>query len=147
MCRPVNSNIAKRKLTCSTFRSQTLTPTTTTAAPPVLTTDPQQGPVGQPAPTIPGQITSYRYTTTDANGQTIVLSDIFTPSFPPTQPIPAPTTTGSILQLSEWLSLVGTNTVPVPLSNAEPWRIPTGAYKIVAGLVSGLMGGAMLVIL
>ena len=130
------------------LNSETLEPeeSTTTTTPPTLTTDEQRGPVGQPAPTITGQVTSYRYTTTDADGNTVVLSDIFTPSFPPTQPPPPPTLTGSILDFNEWLSVIGTNTVPVLASGAEPWRVPAGAYKIAAGMVTGIIGGAMLVL-
>ena len=41
--------------------------------------------------------------------------------------------------------MVGTNTVPVLVNGAEPWRIPGGAYKVAAGMMTGLVGGAMLV--
>ncbi|KAG5220846.1 hypothetical protein IMY05_C4504000400 [Salix suchowensis] len=64
----------------------------------------QQGPVGQPAPTVgtPGGPTPFTYTTT-IGGETIVTTDVFTPSTPATTPH-TPTAEGTIWDYSQWLS-------------------------------------------
>jgi len=124
---------------------QTLTSTTSTST---TTTSPfvQQGPVGQPAPTITGQTTVYQYTTTDAAGDTIVVTDTFTASFQSTQPPPTQSFTGSVLDYSSWLSIVGTNTVPVSNAALARWAVPSSALRIGAGVVAGLVSGVWLVL-
>jgi len=117
-------------------------------APVVPTTAPdvQQGPVGQPAPTPTGPVvTVYHYTTVDAAGDTEVFTATFIPTFPATQLPPPPTTTGSILQFSQWQSLVGTNTVPASSGGVVTWTVPRSALEAVVGIVSGTLAGAWLV--
>ncbi|KAF7424304.1 hypothetical protein PC9H_009611 [Pleurotus ostreatus] len=77
---------------------------TTTAATTTTTLPLQQGPVGQPAPTLgtPGGPTPFTYTTT-IGGETIVTTDVFTPTTPATTPH-TPTAQGTIWDYSQWLS-------------------------------------------
>ncbi|KAH9959667.1 hypothetical protein BC827DRAFT_1384663 [Russula dissimulans] len=67
----------------------------------------EQGPVGQPAetPENAGGPTPFTYTTTDANGNYVATTGVFTPSFPATTPF-TPTGTGTVLPYSVWLSMV-----------------------------------------
>ncbi|KAI9510733.1 hypothetical protein F5148DRAFT_1281607 [Russula earlei] len=91
--------------------SVTTQPTSRTAATAATTTQGQQGPVGQPGttPTTPGGPTPFTYTTTDASGNTLVTTGVFTPAFPATTPY-TPTFSGTVLPYSVWLSMVGGNT-------------------------------------
>lgn len=106
-----------------------------------------QGPVGAPAPTDPNAPeTVFQYTTTDINGALTVLTATFTPTFPPTiNPVPTPTSQGTILNYSSWLAQVGTNTVPISNAALERWAIAGGAWKVGAGLLAGVVGGAWIV--
>ncbi|KLO15254.1 hypothetical protein SCHPADRAFT_902536 [Schizopora paradoxa] len=118
---------------------------TATSTAPATIPNVQQGPVGVPGPTLPNQPTVYRYTTTDAAGDTLVLTDTFTVSFPPAS-TPSQTLTGSIIPFSVWQSLVGTNTVPVSNAALEKWRIPSTSLYIGGMLAAGLIGGAWVVL-
>jgi len=137
----ISTNPLAGALTTATIQTIAAQSTTSTSTTP----DVQQGPVGLPAPTIPGQQTVYRYTTIDAAGDTTVITATFTPSFPPTQ-TPTPSTTGSILDYSSWLSLVGTNTVPVANAAVHRWRMSSASCGIGAGLAAGFLGGFWLVL-
>lgn len=122
-------------------------PTTTTPTTPTTTPAPvQQGPVGQPAPTTDAGQTVYVYTTTDANGDLEEFTATFTPSYQPLSTAPF-TTTGTVLSYSDWLGLVGTNTVAAqqPSSGMTQWAVPSAMFKIAAGVAAGVLGGAWLV--
>ncbi|KAI0833773.1 hypothetical protein BC628DRAFT_1345271 [Trametes gibbosa] len=118
---------------------QTLTTTTTTPL------DGQQGPVGQPAPTVANAgPTIYTYTTTDAGGDTIAVVDTFTPTF-----VISTTWTGAppgtIVPYNSWLSLVGTNTVAAEVNGAiARWALQHRWLGIAASLCAGVAGGAWL---
>ncbi|KAI9056803.1 hypothetical protein FKP32DRAFT_1598694 [Trametes sanguinea] len=121
---------------------QTLTTTTTPAA---QDPDVQQGPVGQPQPTVDnGAATVYTYTTTDALGNPTAVVDTFTPTFLTTSTwLSAPA--GTILDYSSWRSEVGTNTVAPSISGARVrWKVESGWLGIVASLFAGVAGGAWL---
>ncbi|KAF8558099.1 hypothetical protein OG21DRAFT_1481639 [Imleria badia] len=111
------------------------------------TTTPQVGPVGQPAsePLTPGGPTPYEYTTTDANGNTVVMQGVFTPTGPQTA-LPAPTATGTILGYSQWLSMIGTHTAPASAARRMSMPVATGWYYFAATTFAGLVGGAWLIV-
>ncbi|TDL25644.1 hypothetical protein BD410DRAFT_784684 [Rickenella mellea] len=111
-------------------------------------TDPlqQQGPVGQPPPTVAGGVTTYKYTTTDANGDMTVIHDTFTPSFATTGTPAKPTLSGTIMQYSAFLSMVGNNTVPVSNNAITPLKIPSHVWGIAAVVLAGALGGAWTVL-
>ncbi|OCH94906.1 hypothetical protein OBBRIDRAFT_788909 [Obba rivulosa] len=118
----------------------TIAPTTAPAVQQV-----QQGPVGAP-PATPAvqEPTSYIYTTTDANGNTIALTATFTPTSPAM--LTHSTISGSIMAYSQWLGLVGTNTV-VPSSNgATPFALERRWLGMAAGTLAGALGGAWLLL-
>ncbi|OBZ72234.1 hypothetical protein A0H81_07446 [Grifola frondosa] len=119
---------------------QTLTSTTSTTT---TTPDVQGGPVGQPAVTSAGP-TVYVYTTTDAVGDTIDVTATFTATFQTS--VFTPQSTGTILQYSQWLSMVGSNTV-APSQNAAlaPWNVDRTWIVIAVGTLTGVLGGAGLV--
>jgi len=105
----------------------------------------QQGPVGQPAAEAPaGGPTPYTYTTVNADGETVVLQGIFTPTGPATV-LPNPTTTGVILNYSSWLKMVGTNTVPASAATRVSFHVSGGWYGIVFSGIVGVIGGVWLV--
>ncbi|PFH53205.1 hypothetical protein AMATHDRAFT_45813 [Amanita thiersii Skay4041] len=85
----------------------TTTRTTTTPATPTTTIPDIQGPVGQPAPTTatPGGPTPFTYTTI-VGGETMVVTDIFTPTNPATVHV-IPSGTGTIWALSSWMDQYG----------------------------------------
>ncbi|KDQ59201.1 hypothetical protein JAAARDRAFT_206148 [Jaapia argillacea MUCL 33604] len=105
--------------TTSTISTLTTSAPTTTAV--VTTPLPgQQGPVGQPGASPPNGAIPYYYTTTNAAGNTIVVEATFTPSFPATQAPPPLSTTGTILQYSDWLTVIGSNTAAAnPTQNSS----------------------------
>lgn len=133
----------------SVVHSQTVIATTTQAQVTVPTTDAGQvGPIGQPQSTLPGQSeTPFTYTTTNAEGLTVAVVATFTPSFPATVPRTG-LATGTILSYSQWLSMVGTNTVAADSSSAgaKRWSVSGKWVGIIAGLVVGAAGGAGLVL-
>jgi len=117
--------------------------TTPAAVAPPPDTPINQGPVGQPGPTITDQPTVYRYTTTDGNGDTTVVTDTFTPTFPASSGTPPPpSSTGTILNYSSWLSIIGTNTVPPSNAAISRWQLPQAGLGVIATLLSGLLAGA-----
>lgn len=123
---------------------QTLTATTA-----VATTAPGQGPVGQPAPTGVATATVYTYTTTDANGVTTGIVDTFTPTYYQSQQSPTPTT-GTILNYSSWLSMVGTNTAASSSQQASGATIKYmsgGSYGVLLAVLSSIVGGTWMVLL
>ena len=93
----------------------------------------------------PGGPTPYEYTTTDANGNTVVEQGVFTPTGPQTV-LPVPTTTGSVLGYSQWLSMIGTYTAP-PSAARRMMPVATGWYCFAATTLAGLVGGAWLIVL
>ncbi|KIK28905.1 hypothetical protein PISMIDRAFT_90197 [Pisolithus microcarpus 441] len=105
------------------------------------------GVVEQPASVAatPGGPTPYTYTTTNALGQTVALEGIFTPTGPATV-LPTPTTTGSILNYSSWLAMVGTNTVVANAASGTSLSIATGWYCLVVMVMTGLASGTWIVI-
>ncbi|KIJ66803.1 hypothetical protein HYDPIDRAFT_85163 [Hydnomerulius pinastri MD-312] len=116
------------------------------ASPTAATTSVPVGPVGQPAPTPveAGGPTPYTYTTTNADGETVALEGIFTPTGPATV-LPNPTTTGTVLNYSSWKAMVGTNTVPANAASHISTPISTGWYCLVATTLTGLVGGAWVI--
>ncbi|KAF8838597.1 hypothetical protein BDN67DRAFT_1004199 [Paxillus ammoniavirescens] len=136
---PLNSLTSSTPLTPSNPLLQTTVPIATS------TTPVQVGPVGQPATQPPaGGPTPYTYTTTNANGETVAVEGIFTPTGPPTV-LPPVTTTGTILNYSQWQSIVGTHTQPANAASRVSTPITTGWYHLVATTFAGLAGGAWLV--
>ena len=121
----------------------------TTAAVATTTTQ-NQGPVAQPAATETGQ-TTYVYTTTDADGDTTVIQAIFTPSFIESTVLPSETFTGTVLGYSQWLSIIGTNTVAA--NDVASGAGSIGIFRerwpwtAAAGALIGAVGGAWLVLL
>lgn len=93
-------------------------PTTTSATTAAAITQAQQGPVGQPGstPLSPGGPTPFTYVTTDANGNPVVTSGTFTPSFPATTPY-TPTGSGTILGYSAWLSMISSSATGQPTAS------------------------------
>ncbi|KAF9243560.1 hypothetical protein BU15DRAFT_43122 [Melanogaster broomeanus] len=132
-------------LTSSTPRT-TSNPLLQNTSPTATSTTPVQvGPVGQPASEPPaGGPTPYTYTTTNADGETIEVVGTFTPTGPATV-LPTPTTTGSILNYSQWQSMVGTNTLAANAASRISTPVTTGWYYVVATTFTGLVGGAWLV--
>jgi hypothetical protein len=140
--------------TPSTAAAATTAPTTSATAT-VATTPVQQGPVGQPAstPLTPGGTTPYTYTTTDASGNTVIGSAIFTPTFPATTPY-TPSVTGTVLGYSQWLSIIGNNTSglsqPLASQAANPASRVGVQLSLSLGAVSitimGLLGGSLAVV-
>lgn len=145
--------------------SASQTPSTAAAATTAATTSPTttatttaaqvQGPVGQPAstPLTPGGPTPYTYTTTDANGNTVIGTATFTPSFPATTPY-TPSVTGTVLGYSQWLSMVGNDTSglnqPVA-SQAANYASRAGvqlslSLGVVSITIMGLLGGSLAVV-
>ncbi|KAI5998824.1 hypothetical protein EDD15DRAFT_2242061 [Pisolithus albus] len=122
--------------------TQTTASTTTTAA-----GGGGGGVVEQPASVAatPGGPTPYTYTTTNALGQTVALQGIFTPTGPATV-LPTPTTTGTILDYSSWLAMVGTNTVAANAASGMSLSIATGWYCLVVMVMAGLASGTWIVI-
>ncbi|KAG8743667.1 hypothetical protein FRC10_011636 [Ceratobasidium sp. 414] len=98
-----------------------------TSAPAVTTTTPRV--VGQPGSTVadPGP-TTYRYTTTDANGATIVLTDTFTPSYGVTT-IQTTAPAGTIIPYDQYTSMYG--------SGSNGGSISSGATRQFAALGTG----------
>ncbi|KAF9223597.1 hypothetical protein BS17DRAFT_817236 [Gyrodon lividus] len=136
---PLNSLTSSTPLTTSNPLLQTTVPIATS------TTPGQVGPVGQPASQPPaGGPTPYTYTTTNANGETVAVEGIFTPTGPATV-LPPATTTGTILNYSQWQSMVGTNTQPANAANRVSTPITTSWYYLAATTFAGLAGGAWLV--
>ncbi|KAI6129911.1 hypothetical protein EV401DRAFT_1927255 [Pisolithus croceorrhizus] len=83
----------------------------------------------------PGGPTPYTYTTTNALGET-----------GPATVLPTPTTTGTILNYSSWLALVGTNTVAANAASRISQSIATGWYCFAVMAIVGLASGAWIVI-
>ena len=106
--------------------------------------------MGQPAATAPDQgETPYTYTTTDANGDYTAVTAIFTPTFAATQ-LPVLTTTGTILDYSEWIGLIGNATTGLNGASASQGaalsRTGMGSFGVVVSIAAGIIGGAMLVL-
>lgn len=138
-----------RSVLLTLFCSQTVvgdadeTTATTPATTATATTTAVQGPVGAPAPTLTGE-TTFQYTTTDANGDPLVVDDTFTPSFDTVVVTPTPTFTGTILDYSSWINQVGSNTVAdqtLLAGGAPPALVSREALMTVAVLSAGILGG------
>jgi len=117
--------------------AQTTSPTATKAT--TTANGQQQGPVGQPAatPETPGGPTPFTYTTTDANGNYVATTGIFTPSFPATTPF-TPTGTGTVLPYSVWLSMVEASSTSSQAAAAE--HVNAGSW---VGVNLSLLSGAV----
>ncbi|KAG6369398.1 hypothetical protein JVT61DRAFT_6444 [Boletus reticuloceps] len=133
-----SSTTAALETSNSLSQASTVAPTTAT----------QVGPVGQPGttPVAPGGPTPYQYTTTDANGNQVVLQGVFTPTGPQSV-LPAATTTGTVLPYSQWLSMIGTYTAPASAARRVSMPVATGWYYFAATAFAGLVGGAWLIVL
>ncbi|PCH42599.1 hypothetical protein WOLCODRAFT_163908 [Wolfiporia cocos MD-104 SS10] len=121
--------------TSTTATTQAVEATATTTTPPQV--------VEQPAPTAAG-MTTYYYTTTNAAGSTVVLLGTFTPTFAPTT-TPIYPSTGSILQYSDWLSMIGTSTAALS-GSVSRWKLSDNMICMGIGPLAGLIGGAWLVL-
>ncbi|CAA7268167.1 unnamed protein product [Cyclocybe aegerita] len=100
--------------TDTTTETTTDTTTETTPTPTTTTTDDiGHGPVGAPVSRTgtPGAPTPYTYTTV-VNGVTTAIAAIFTPTTPATVSVSIPAS-GTILDYTEWLSMVGINPTAV----------------------------------
>lgn len=141
--------------------SATLATTATTAT--TQGPDGQQGPVGAPAPIDgPASTYIYTYTTTDAAGtfslcpniSTVLIHlpagdftaivDTYTPTAPTTAPF-TPTGTGTILNYSAYLSMIGTNTVAPDFSASSRITVPRSLLVGTGAIALGLAGGFGLV--
>jgi len=141
----------------TTAAPTTATPTTV-VAPATTTTQQQgqQGPVGAPGttPETPGGPTPFTYTTTDASGNYVVTTGIFTPTVPATVPY-TPTLTGTILPYSVWLSQVGGTTgatAAAQVANSAKsalWPGDNLTLLLRAGSMTliGVIGGSLVVFL
>ncbi|KZS99494.1 uncharacterized protein LAESUDRAFT_765467 [Laetiporus sulphureus 93-53] len=139
----------------TTAPTTTTTPLTTTTMPvaiPTTTTTTPAVVVGAPTSTEAG-LTTYYYTTTDAAGATEVILATFTPTFAPTTIPAAPSHTGTILDYSQWLSLIGASSSATvsggselsSSSGASPrWSTQRGWMGV--GTVTGLLGGTWLLL-
>ncbi|KAI0926436.1 hypothetical protein AcV5_008899 [Taiwanofungus camphoratus] len=149
-------------LPTTTAKTATTTSPTTTAT---TTTPLQQGPVGQPPATTAGGGTgttiAFQYTTTNAAGMlllsamppssfdicagaTVVEQATFIPTFAPTtEPVPA--SSGTILDYSEWLGMVGTNTVAASSGVSPRWTPERKWFGMAIAILTGVVGGAWLV--
>ncbi|KAI0346314.1 hypothetical protein BDW22DRAFT_1368756 [Trametopsis cervina] len=115
----------------------TPTPTPTPVQPTIP--DGQQGPVGAPTPiTGPAGAIVYTYTTTDANGAFTAIVDTFTPTSPASTPF-TPTGSGTILNYSQYLSLVGTNTV---LPQISAGHYPSISFPLLSAGIAVAVGFA-----
>jgi hypothetical protein len=87
--------------------------------------------------------------TTDANGDTVVSTDIFTPTFSPF-PTTVSSFTGTILGFSQWTSLIGTNTVPAIGANGAVGLPSTDAVRkwatVAIVITISLLGGGWTVL-
>jgi len=141
--------------TAATTAAATTAPTTSPTATAATTATQVQGPVGQPAtaPVSPGGPTPYTYTTTDANGNTVIATATFTPSFPATTPY-TPTSTGTVLGYSQWLSMIGNNTSGLnrPIGSQEANLASRAGVQLSLSLgavlitIVGLLGGSLAVV-
>ncbi|KAG9098394.1 hypothetical protein FRC06_006445 [Ceratobasidium sp. 370] len=113
-----------------------------TSAPAVTTTTPRV--VGQPGPTAqdPGP-TTYRYTTTDANGATIVITDTFTPSYGVTT-IPTTAPAGTIIPYDQYTSAYGGGSNGGAISSGAARRF--AAFGVGATVVMCVLGGVTLLL-
>jgi hypothetical protein len=135
--------------TALTATSTTTASTTATATAAATTAQTSaavtQGPVGQPSPTPEnaGGPTPYTYTTTDANGNYITVVATFTPSFAKTTPY-TPTGSGTIIQYSQWLSMVGSNSgAPAASQGANS----ASRMDVNIGLLLGAISTALIYVL
>lgn len=106
------------------------------------TSTPDQGPVGQPGTTADGP-TIFSYTTTDAAGGVEVVTATFTPTYQPPNPV-TPTMTGTVLSYSDWLSIIGTNTVAATSSGIARWSPSSAAISFSASMGAGILVGMWL---
>ena len=121
--------------------------TTTTTS--TSTTSTQQNPIqGQPVTATGTGLTTFEYTTTDAAGNTEVLEGTFTPTFDTVIVTPSLTFSATVLDYSQWLSIVGTNTVAAAniASSAERLHIPLALWNMCIALIVGAAGGAWFVV-
>ncbi len=140
--------------TQSPSTAATTAPTTALTATATTTQAQVQGPVGQPGttPLTPGGPTPYTYTTTDANGNPVIATATFTPSFPATTPY-TPTGSGTVLGYSQWLSVIGNHTsglnAPIASQVSNPGSRAGVELSLLLGAVStaimGLLGGSLAV--
>ncbi|KAF8224134.1 hypothetical protein L208DRAFT_1410701 [Tricholoma matsutake] len=126
------SSLSNSNSASTTTLSTTTSSTTASSLSTVTTSLAQQGPVGQPAPTViqPGGVTPYVYTTV-VGGVTQVLSDNFTPSSPPTV-LPSVGSSGSIMPYSVYLSIYGPqSTSPANSGAGKLLKVWWGEYLVI----------------
>lgn len=103
-------------------------------------------PVQAPAPTGSATPTVYTYTTTNAAGAATAIVDTFTPTYYQSAVSPSPWT-GTIINYSSWLGIIGTNTAPADqVASGARSPISRGWYGLAIAALSGMMGGAWLVL-
>ena len=76
---------------------------------------------------------------------TTAIIDTFTPTFYTAQQSPA-TISGTVLDYSQWLSMIGTNTVPAAqATGGQITLLPSALYGVLGAAVSCVLSGAWLV--
>lgn len=76
---------------------------------------------------------------------TTAIIDTFTPTFFTAQQSPA-TISGTVLDYSQWLSMIGTNTVPAAqATGGQITLLPSALYGVLGAAVSCVLSGAWLV--
>lgn len=134
--------------TLNPLSSSTTRPSTTVSLATSTSSTPQGGGVvGQPVtPTVePYGPTPFQYTTTNGLGQATVVQGIFTPTAPPTT-VPSPTMTGTVLDYSAWLGMIGTNTVPANAASRLSSSISAGWYCLVGTILAVFASGAWIIV-
>jgi hypothetical protein len=157
---PSRQTLAPGAVASTTSASAAVTATSTTAAATAAATTAKatataaaattqvQGPVGQPGatPAEAGDPTPFIYTTTDANGNYVTVQATFTPSFPQTTPY-TPTGSGTVLQYSAWLSMIGSNTGAIGNPVASQGANPASRADVNIPLLLGTMSIALMSLL
>lgn len=77
-------------------------------------------------------------------GATIAVADIFTPTSPLSTPF-TPSVTGTILDYTQWLSMVGTNTVAPETGSAQRLGLAQSWMGLTSAVAVGVIGGGWLV--
>jgi len=54
--------------------------------------------------------------------------------------------TGTVLGYSDWLTMVGTNTVPASSAGMPRWKLDRVWYGVLSSLAAGVLGGAWVVL-
>lgn len=139
---------ASQASTAATTAATSASTTSASTAAAATTTQVQQGPVGQPGttPLSPGGPTPYTYTTTDANGNPVLATATFTPTFPATTSY-TPTGSGTVIQYSAWLSHIGTNTGALNQPAASQAANPASRAGVKIGVLLGVVSIAIVCVM